>query len=143
MKIGRLFVAVVVLGIVVNFVGCAGSKKNVKNQQQQVTAEEIEKLKSELAQKDQQIDSLQQQLQNSQVREVSYSDDYDRPVCVKKTDKNIQIGLKNAGFYDGAIDGKIGSKTKQAIVSFQKKNDLKADGVVGKRTWSKLSKYVD
>lgn len=56
--------------------------------------------------------------------------------------KEIQTALKNAGFYTGAIDGKIGSKTKKAILEFQKANGLIADGKVGPKTWGVLSKYL-
>ena len=55
--------------------------------------------------------------------------------------KKIQQALKNAGFYKGEIDGKIGSKTKIAIKAFQKSKGLSADGVVGQKTWNELSKY--
>ena len=56
--------------------------------------------------------------------------------------KDIQTALKNAGYYTGNIDGKIGSKTGSAIEAFQKDNSLKVDGVVGQRTWNLLSKYL-
>ena len=56
--------------------------------------------------------------------------------------KDIQKALKNAGFYTGAIDGKIGPKTKNAIVEFQKAKGLKADGKVGPKTWAALEKYL-
>lgn len=62
--------------------------------------------------------------------------------AVNMTPKNIQATLKNAGFYSGAIDGKIGKKTKTAIKNFQKANGLTVDGVVGKQTWAKLKKYI-
>lgn len=55
--------------------------------------------------------------------------------------KKIQQALKNAGFYKGDIDGKIGPKTKMAIKAFQKSKGLIADGVVGQKTWDELSKY--
>lgn len=58
------------------------------------------------------------------------------------TRKDIQIALKNAGFYNGAIDGKIGKKTKKAIREFQKSNGLKADGKVGPRTKELLLPYL-
>jgi peptidoglycan hydrolase-like protein with peptidoglycan-binding domain len=54
--------------------------------------------------------------------------------------KQIQRALKSAGFYQGSIDGKIGSKTREAIIKFQKANGLKADGIVGKKTSVELSK---
>ena len=56
--------------------------------------------------------------------------------------KEIQMALKNAGFYAGTIDGKIGPKSKQAILDFQKANGLKVDGKVGPKTWAALEKYL-
>jgi len=56
--------------------------------------------------------------------------------------KDIQTALMNAGFYTGAIDGKIGPKTKKAIEEFQKAKGLKVDGKVGPRTWAELSTYL-
>lgn len=55
--------------------------------------------------------------------------------------KDIQLCLKNAGFYEGDIDGIKGKKTVNAIKEFQKANGLREDGVVGKKTWEALSKY--
>lgn len=56
--------------------------------------------------------------------------------------KDIQTALKAAGFYTGNVDGKIGPKTKRAIVEFQKAMGLKADGKVGPKTWVELEKYL-
>lgn len=56
--------------------------------------------------------------------------------------RDIQTALKNAGFYAGAIDGKVGPKTKQAIKDFQSANGLKADGVVGPKTSKALQRYL-
>ena len=61
----------------------------------------------------------------------------------KPIDKEIQTALKNAGYYNGAIDGKIGPKSKKAIEDFQKANGLKVDGKVGSKTWGALSKYLN
>lgn len=55
----------------------------------------------------------------------------------------IQTALKNAQFYNGSVDGKIGSRTKDAIREFQKANQLNADGVVGSETWGILGKYLE
>jgi peptidoglycan hydrolase-like protein with peptidoglycan-binding domain len=55
----------------------------------------------------------------------------------------IQKALKNAGFYAGSVDGKKGPKTKKAIEDFQKANGLQADGKVGSKTWSALSKHLN
>lgn len=61
----------------------------------------------------------------------------------KPTATEIQVALRNADFYSGAIDGKIGAKTKKAIAAFQKSNGLTPDGKVGPKTWSVLSKYLN
>ncbi len=52
--------------------------------------------------------------------------------------KEVQRRLKNKGFYKGAIDGVFGEGTRSAVIAFQKKNGLKADGVVGKATYKAL-----
>ncbi|MCM8824497.1 MAG: peptidoglycan-binding protein [Candidatus Omnitrophica bacterium] len=54
----------------------------------------------------------------------------------------IQTALKNAGFSPGPIDGKLGAKTKKAIIEFQKREGLVPDGKVGPKTWERLSKYL-
>jgi len=61
---------------------------------------------------------------------------------VSLTNKDIQIALKNAGFYNGQINGKIGKKTKKAIREFQKAKGLKADGKVGPKTKDLLLQYL-
>jgi peptidoglycan hydrolase-like protein with peptidoglycan-binding domain len=55
----------------------------------------------------------------------------------------IQTALKNAGFYTGKVDGKIGPMSKKAIEAFQKANGLTADGKVGPKTWVALSKFLN
>lgn len=52
--------------------------------------------------------------------------------------REVQRRLKLWGYYDGAVDGVFGSGTKAAIIRFQKKNGLKADGIVGKATYKAL-----
>jgi peptidoglycan hydrolase-like protein with peptidoglycan-binding domain len=61
----------------------------------------------------------------------------------KPTVNEIQTALKNAGFYSGTIDGKIGPNTKKAITEFQKSQGLVADGKVGPKTWDLLNKYLN
>lgn len=48
--------------------------------------------------------------------------------------KSIQKKLKELGYYKGEIDGIYGSKTKSAVISFQKNCGLTADGICGKTT---------
>lgn len=52
--------------------------------------------------------------------------------------KEVQRRLKNWGYYSGAVDGIFGSGTKKAVILFQKKNGLTADGIVGKATYKAL-----
>ncbi len=52
--------------------------------------------------------------------------------------KEVQRRLKNWGYYTGAVDGVFGEGTKKAVIAFQKKNGLKADGVVGVSTYKAL-----
>ena len=56
--------------------------------------------------------------------------------------KMVQTALKNASLYTGAIDGKMGPLTEQAVRSFQSAHNLKADGKVGPLTWTELSKHL-
>ena len=52
--------------------------------------------------------------------------------------KTLQQKLKNWGYYKGKVDGIFGSQTKSAVIYFQKKNGLKADGIVGEKTLKAL-----
>ncbi len=52
--------------------------------------------------------------------------------------REVQRRLKNWGYYKGSVDGIFGAGTKSAVIAFQKKNGLTADGVVGKATYKAL-----
>lgn len=52
--------------------------------------------------------------------------------------KEVQRRLKLWGYYKGSVDGVFGASTKSAVIAFQKKNGLTADGVVGKSTYKAL-----
>ncbi len=56
--------------------------------------------------------------------------------------KLVQTALKEAGFDPGAIDGKMGTKTKKAIMAFQNAVGLQADGKIGYKTLLKLSEVL-
>ena len=62
---------------------------------------------------------------------------------LKPSTREIQQALKNAGFYQGSLDGKMGPMTRDAVKEFQRVHGLKDDGVVGKQTWGKLQEYAD
>lgn len=48
--------------------------------------------------------------------------------------RTIQDKLRRWGYFDGTVDGIYGSKTAAAVRSFQRKNGLTPDGVVGSAT---------
>ena len=52
--------------------------------------------------------------------------------------KEVQRRLKQWGYYTGAVDGVFGAGTKKAVIAFQKKNGLTADGIVGASTYKAL-----
>lgn len=55
-----------------------------------------------------------------------------------ETVRRVQQKLRQWGYYDGDVDGVFGQATYDAIVHFQKKNGLTADGVVGAKTLEAL-----
>ena len=57
--------------------------------------------------------------------------------------RDIQKALKNAGYYNGVVDGKVGSETRAALKQFQEDQGLGADGVCGRQTWAKLSGFLE
>ena len=48
--------------------------------------------------------------------------------------REIQTRLKKWGYFNSTVDGIYGTKTKNAVIYFQKKNGLTADGICGKKT---------
>ena len=52
--------------------------------------------------------------------------------------KEVQRRLKTWGYYNGNVDGVFGAATRAAVIAFQKKNGLTADGIVGKATYAAL-----
>lgn len=55
-----------------------------------------------------------------------------------KVVKSLQKYLNVLGYNCGVADGIFGTKSHNAVISFQKKYGLTADGIVGKATWKKL-----
>ncbi len=69
-----------------------------------------------------------------------------KKVVAKKAVKTISAAkikaaqqiLAKDGLYKGKVDGMIGPMTTNAVKAFQKKNGLKADGIIGPITLKKL-----
>jgi len=54
----------------------------------------------------------------------------------------VQKLLKAAKCDPGKADGKMGAKTREAVLQFQKSHGLKADGKIGHKTLGKLADYL-
>lgn len=52
--------------------------------------------------------------------------------------RDIQTVLQQKGYYNGGIDGIFGTKTKNAVIAFQRDNGLTADGIAGPKTLKAL-----
>ena len=70
-----------------------------------------------------------------------------RPVCAAQiytwgssgdTVRTIQDKLKRWGYYTGAVDGKYGILTVEAVKYFQRTNNLTVDGITGRQTLEAL-----
>ncbi len=132
--------------------GCASRKtgKKVDTIQAQVNA-----MTDELVRLDQSLQDTRAALQTQEGGGVSGSGAvssgegatvggmYRTPSGFEIPSVNIQKALKKAGYYNGAIDGKVGPGTRDSIASFQKDNGLTADGVCGRGTWAKLKSYLE
>ncbi|MBF0493911.1 MAG: peptidoglycan-binding protein [Candidatus Omnitrophica bacterium] len=96
----------------------------------------------ELSMKDEEISNLEDELKGCTGGAKGHRSYSSKGSGEKANGKDVQQALKNAGYYDGPVDGKIGKGTRKAIKAFQKASGLTADGVVGKKTWSKLRTHL-
>lgn len=117
--------------------GCATTRKGYDTQIGQLQSR-INYLEAGLRENDTSIYNLESKLERIESSTLKSQDSDVADISTKQ----VQIALKNAGFYNGPIDGKIGPKTKESIKAFQKDNNLKPDGVVGKKTRLCLKQYL-
>jgi len=117
--------------------GCITTRRNVELANQELK-DKVTTLEAQLSEKDNEINNLKESLGKSQGTNFAKTG-----ARHERNTKQIQAALKNAGYYQGAIDGKMGKNTRQAIKDFQKANNLPADGKVGKKTWLVLKGYLD
>jgi len=140
----KWIVLVTVMFFAASLSGCATARKQ-KELELQGLKNQVSVLEAQVQSKDEEINGLRDQLNKAaQEAEAVSSQKKMRVVSEIKSRPNIkqiQISLVNAGYDVGSIDGKMGIKTKEAIKTFQKSNNLTADGRVGKKTWSLLKEY--
>lgn len=131
------------LVIILALTGCATTKKTATGVEVEELQMKVSDLEKQLQEKDLEVRDLEERLSKMKMPESEEIVNAQEVDISKVTPKSIQTALKNAGFYSGVIDGKIGRKTKEAIKEFQKANGLKSDGIVGKQTWARLQKYSE
>ncbi|MGI6707203.1 MAG: M14 family metallopeptidase [Clostridia bacterium] len=56
--------------------------------------------------------------------------------------KLIQSLLARIGYDTGPVDGIFGTRTRQAVLSFQRDNGLITDGIVGPQTWNLFLRFL-
>jgi murein L,D-transpeptidase YcbB/YkuD len=134
------------LGVVLVLSGCASKKtKQLNSLQAQVGV-----LTDELVRLDQSLQEVRAGQQGGQgaVSGAAVSGAgmaggmYRTPSGFTLPAASIQQALKAAGYYKGAVDGKIGPQTQEAVKAFQRDHGLEPDGVIGRRTWDKLRAYA-
>lgn len=94
---------------------------------------EIQALRSEISLKDMKIVELENKLYPPKavpVRSVIQAPGV--------SPLDLQNALKRAGLYSGPFDGHLTTKVVAALKEFQQRKGLRADGVLGKRTWQLL-----
>jgi murein L,D-transpeptidase YcbB/YkuD len=142
----RLSFLFILFGVLTVTTGCA--KKRVSKSS--ALQAQVNQMTDEIVRLDQQVQELRASIEASG-GSSSYatagaatgaSGIYRTPSGFELPSKDIQKALKNAGYYQGTVDGKIGPGTKEAVKAFQRDNGLEGDGVVGKRTWDKLRDYL-
>lgn len=56
--------------------------------------------------------------------------------------RELQEKLVSLGYDVGGVDGDFGKNTYAAVINFQSKNGLDADGIVGTMTWAAIDKAI-
>ncbi|MFH1797944.1 MAG: peptidoglycan-binding domain-containing protein [Candidatus Omnitrophota bacterium] len=128
-----------------NVLGCAATRGGSKGTQVQGLQARVCELEKQVQDKDEEISDLEDELMMAKVVKTAKTEKRitaKRSKTLKRTPRNIQSALKNADVYKGPVDGKIGKGTKKSIREFQKNNGLTEDGIVGKKTWMALKKYL-
>lgn len=131
---------ILALAVVVYLAGCGKKQRTLEEMQEPMSMEALSTLGSETKNLS---EAKNQELPQAEVSPAQKLEPLPPSGPYKPSAIEIQTALKNAGYYTGNIDGKVGSKTKAAIEEFQKANGLKADGKVGSKTWALLSPHLN
>ena len=134
---------VVLLALTLHVTGCATARPRRPETTAPQVNPQVTELENQLQAKDQQIQDLQYQLEQSRRLSVT---SYSSPASGSSSKirlsgvsvEDVQKALERAGFDPGPADGKYGIKTKAAVKAFQRARGLKADGIVGEKTWKLL-----
>ena len=119
--------------------GCATTRHN-QDFEIQGLKNKVSALEAELSAKDEELNSLKESVVKAPEQPVVANAVEVRP---QPKTKDIQLALKNAGYYSGNLNGKMNKQTRRAIKAFQKANNLPTDGKVGKQTWNILADYLN
>lgn len=143
-----VFFILLFVALTLNFAGCGKKQESLEQMQAPMSIESLAVSTTE----GKTAQNIQSQAASPKSESISASVDKPRVIKLdslppagpyKPTAVQIQTALKNAGLYEGKIDGKVGPMTKKAIKQFQENNSLKVDGKVGPQTWGVLSKYLN
>ena len=140
-----VFIFILVLFVGFSLVSCSKKQETLDQMQQPMSPEELNRIKT----------GTQSALEGSEkvsaaqpeATVVSTTEAKLEPLPpsgpYKPSARDIQTSLKNAGYYTGEVDGKLGPKSMKAVEEFQRASGLTADGKVGPKTWAVLSKYLN
>ncbi|MBI3333755.1 MAG: peptidoglycan-binding protein [Candidatus Omnitrophica bacterium] len=137
-------IAIVGCGVLAGFLA-AGCATSIGGKKESDLKSQVASLETQVIDLNQKIQELAQRQAVLETTKASPRENFtpSKPkTATSLTNREIQLALKSAGYYDGAIDGKLGPKTKEAVRAFQHSQGLAPDGVVGSKTASALSKYL-
>lgn len=132
----RFVLVVLVLAAVIYLGGCGKKEQSLTEMEEPISIEELGKLDTQAVMPETTVKA--EPMAAAPSAEIQLLATPYRPAV-----EEIQAALKNAGYYTGLIDAKLGPLTKKAIEDFQRANNLQADGKVGPKTWAILSKYLN
>jgi peptidoglycan hydrolase-like protein with peptidoglycan-binding domain len=142
----RVIFLCVIFVFLISLSGCATARKQ-KDLEIQGLRNQISVLETQIQAKDEEINNLRDALSKTEVvRETKTLVVSKKKVILEVKSrpkiKQVQMALRNAGYNPGAVDGRMGKQTRDAIRAFQRANNLPVDGKVGKKTWNLLKGYL-